>query len=373
VIVGVGTTEQGELRGKSPEEIAVDAFRLALADAGVAKDQVDGLIACPTLGGRVNDVLIGRMLGMNPRFSATLHDGMSNLSLHLAVMAVETGMADTIAIMYGTNQRTSVRDRRRFAEVTPAAAHEGAAYGMFNIAGPAALAFRRHQHLYGTTEEQLGRIAVSQRRYAQLNPLAVFREPMDLDDYLASRFIVRPLRRPDICMISDGGACLLVSRSELTDAFAPEPVHVLATAQNTGLRGDQNADNLLRPWMKEAAARIFPASGVTRDDVDVLYIQDATSVWVLQMLEWFGYCGLGEAGPFLESGEVGFGSKLPLNTNGGQLSESYMWGWLHLCEAVRQLRGECGERQVPDASVAHFCSSVGFHRVASTILSSELP
>jgi acetyl-CoA acetyltransferase len=367
--IGVGTTAQGELGGRSAEEISIEAFKLALADAGLGKTDIDGLIVCPTLGGRGSDVVIGRMAGLNPRFSATLQDGMSNFSLHLAVMAIASGMARTVAIMYGTNQRSSRRDRQRFAEVTPAAAHEGAAYGIFNIAGPAALAFRRHQHLYGTTEEQLGHIAVSQRRYAQLNPLAVFREPMDLDDYLASRYIVRPLRRPDICMISDGGACVILTDAERAADVAARPVQVLAIDQATGLRGDQNADNLLRPWMQAVGERIYALAGVERADVDVLYIQDATSVWVLQMLEWFGFCKVGEGGPYLESGEIGFGGKLPLNTNGGQLSESYMWGWLHLCEAIRQLRGGCGPRQVPGAQVAQFCSAVGFHRVACSILS----
>jgi acetyl-CoA acetyltransferase len=366
--VGVGTTAQGEL-GRSPEEISIEAFKLALADAGLAKRDIDGLIVCPTLGGRSSDVVIGRMAGLNPRFSATLQDGMSNFSLHLAVMVIASGMAGTVAIMYGTNQRSSQRDRRRFAEVTPAAAHEGGAYGMFNIAGPAALAFRRHQYLYGTTEEQLGHIAVSQRKYAQLNPLAVFREPMDLDGYLASRYIVRPLRRPDICMISDGGACVILTGAQRAADVAARPVQVLAVDQATGLRGDQNEDNLLRPWMQAVGERIHDLAGVDRADVDVLYIQDATSVWVLQMLEWFGFCRVGEAGPYLESGEIGFGGRLPLNTNGGQLSESYMWGWLHLCEAIRQLRGECGPRQVAGARVAQFCSAVGFHRVACSILS----
>ena len=367
--IGVGTTAQGELGGRSPEEIAIEAFTLALADAGLTKADIDGLIVCPTLGGRGSDVAVGRMAGLNPRFSATLQDGMSNFSLHLAVMAIATGLADTIAIMYGTNQRSSRRDRQRFAEVTPAAAHEGSAYGMFNIAGPAALAFRRHQYLYGTTEEQLGHIAVSQRRYARLNPLAVFREPMEIEDYLAARYIVRPLRRPDICMISDGGACVVLTRSERAADLVARPVLVLGIDQATGLRGDQNEDNLLRPWMAAVGERIYRLAGVERADVDVLYIQDATSVWVLQMLEWFGFCPVGQAGPYLESGEIGFGTKLPLNTNGGQLSESYMWGWLHLCEAIRQLRGECGPRQAEGARVAQFCSAVGFHRVACSILS----
>lgn len=366
-IVGVGTTPQGELPGRSADEIAVDAFRLALADAGISKHEVDGLITCRSFGGGGVDVGIGALAGLNPRFSATLDYGTCNFSLHLAVMAVATGMATTVALMYGTNQRSA---GNRFAE---AAGDEDflVPYGYFNIAGPAALAFRRHQHLYGTTEEQLGAIAVASRKHAQLNPGAVFQSPLTIDDYLASRYIVRPLRRPDICMISDGGACLIVTASDRASAHPKKPVRILGMAQTAALRGEQNDDHLLRPWIAEVAARIYESAGVARSDVDALYIQDPTSVWVMQMLEWYGFCEVGDAGAFVQHGRIELGGALPVNTNGGQLSESYMWGWLHIAEAVRQLRGECGSRQVEGADVVQYCSTMAFFKAASTILGSE--
>ena len=345
-IVGVGTTAQGELPGKS---------------------EIDGLITCRSFGGFGIDIDVGALAGLNPRFSATLDYGTCNFSLHLAVMAVVTGLATTVALMYGTNQRSA---GNRFSE--PAGDEDFLApYGFFNIAGPAALAFQRHQHLYGTTERQLGEIAVTAREHARLNPAAIFRKPLTIEDYLASRYIVRPLRRPDLCMISDGGACLIVTATERAAAHPRPPVRVMGMAQTSALRGYQNDDQLLRPWIADVASRIYANAGVAQSEVDVLYVQDPTSVWILQMLEWYGFCPIGEGGAFVQDGRIRLGGKLPVNTNGGQLSESYMWGWLHLAEAVRQLRGECGERQVPGAAVAQYCSTMAFSKAASTILASE--
>ena len=241
--------------------------------------------------------------------------------------------------------------------------------GFVHVAGPAAMAFRRHQHLYGTTEEQLGWVAVAQREWAQMNPLAIFRQPLTIEDYLASPYIVAPLRRADLTMISDGGAAVILTSADRAQGLRKAPVYVLGMAEQSAFRGDQNPDNLMRPWLGDMAAELWRSTRLAPSDIDLLYIQEATSVWVLQMLEWFGFCGLGEAGPFLAEGRTRPGGSLPVNTNGGQLSESYMWGWLHLCEAVRQLRGECGERQVAGAEVALDCSTHDFLKGAASILS----
>lgn len=371
-IVGVGTTAQGELPGRSANEIAVEAFALALADAGSAKDAVDGLITCKVFGsGEGVDTQIGALAGLEPRYSATLEYGTCNFSLHLASAAIATGLASTVAIMYGTNQRSA---QQRFASVADGAERELLApYGFLNIAGPAALALRRRQELHGLTEEQLGHVAVVQRRHAALNPLAIFREPLTLDDYLASRYIVRPLRRPDICMISDGGACLIVTAADRAEAFRPRPVFLLAAAQQAALRYLQRPDALLRPWAAPVAEAVFRDAGIGRADVDLLMVQDATSVAVVEALELFGFCAPADVGDFLAEERIALGSDLPVNTNGGQLSEAYMWGWLHLCEAVRQLRGECGPRQVEGARIAQYCSTQGYRKLACSILGTEVP
>ena len=366
-IIGVGTTAQGELPGRSANEIAAEAIQLALDDAGITRTEVDGLITCKPLGTREGiDEQLGHLIGVNPRFGATLDYGTGNFSLHLGIMAILSGLASTIVLCYGTNQRTTRAD---FGIAMGGGGDMATLSGFVHVAGPAAMAFRRHQHLYGTTEEQLGWVAVAQREWAQMNPLAIFRQPLTIEDYLASPYIVAPLRRADLTMISDGGAAVILTSADRAQGLRKAPVYVLGMAEQSAFRGDQNPDNLMRPWLGDMAAELWRSTRLAPSDIDLLYIQEATSVWVLQMLEWFGFCGLGEAGPFLAEGRTRPGGSLPVNTNGGQLSESYMWGWLHLCEAVRQLRGECGERQVAGAEVALDCSTHDFLKGAASILS----
>lgn len=369
-IVGVGTTPQGELPGLSADEIAIEALRAALEDSGLAKSDLDGLITCKSYGGFGIDTEIGQLAGLNPRYSATLDYGTCNFSLHLAAMAISAGLAKTVALMYGTNQRTA---GHRFRSTAGSGSEHLDVHGVFNIAGTAALAFRRHQEEYGTTEEQLGHIAVSQRHNARLNPAAIFTEPLSIEQYLAQPYLVEPLRRADICMISDGGACLILTATDRLAAARPAPAFLLGMDQTTALRQYQNPDGLMRPWIQQLAEPVYQRAGVSRADIDALYIQDPTTVWVLQMIELLGYCPIGEGGRFVADGHIDLGGSIPLNTNGGQLSESYMWGWLHLCEAVRQLRGECGERQVAGATFVQYASAKGFEKAATSVLGSVVP
>ena len=142
-------------------------------------------------------------------------------------------------------------------------------------------------------------------------------------------------------------------------------------AQQSAIRNEQNDDKLMRPWIGDIASRLYSVSGLRPEDIDLAYLQDGTSVWVLQMLEWYGFCGLGEAGAFLAEGHTRPGGSLPVNTHGGQLSESYSHNWMHLYEAVRQLRGECGERQVQGAQLALFAQTHDFWKGAATLLSTQ--
>jgi acetyl-CoA acetyltransferase len=366
-VVAVGNTVQGQVPGISADELGVEALRITLAQSGIDKSAIDGLLTCKSYGGFGIDTEIGRLAGLNPAYSATLDYGTCNFSLHLACAAIDAGLCSIVAIVYGTVQRSA---GNRFT--APLGRQDDAGvYGFLNVAGPAAMAFRRHQKLYGTTEADLGEVAVSQRKYAVENPLAIFKDPLSIDDYLAAPYLVDPLRRADLCMISDGGACLIVAAADKARDLTGKPVHVLGIAQQTGLRDRQNTDQWLRPWIGQVASRIYPAAGVDRGAVDALYIQDPTSVWVMQMLEWYGFAEPGGVGEAFRSGAIGYGGRLPLNTNGGQLSEAYMWGFLHLCELVRQLRGEAGARQLADVSVAQYCSTFGMMKAASTIFARE--
>lgn len=361
-IVGIGHTAHGELPNFTANQIALDALSAALADAGIDKRRCDGLITCqPVSTTDGTDLQLGALAGMNPRYSATLNYGACNFSLHLGVMAIVSGLAEVVALVYGANHRT----RRTDYTVTAAASDLGPLSGYHHIAGPAAMALRRHRHLYGTTEEQFGQIAVGQREWALDNPHAIFREPMSMEQYLALPYMIEPLRRPDITMISDGGVAIILTRRSLVSEHPRPPVYVRAIADATALGGED--DVLMRPMMRRTATDLYRAAGLGPDDVDVLYVQDPTAVWTLQALEHYGFCAPGEGGAFLEDGRTRRGGTLPLNTHGGQLSESYMWGWMHLVEAVRQLRGEAGPRQV-SASTALYASTLGFQKSAATML-----
>jgi acetyl-CoA acetyltransferase len=363
-IVGIGATRQGEHPGQSAEVLSAQAAELALADAGLDKSGVDGLVTCKSIQGDGADVDVGRVLGMSPPYSQTLDYGTCNFSVHLAAMAIMAGLAHTIVLSYGANARSASVN---FGARAPGR-DLGSASGLIHIAGPAALALRRHAHLYGTTEEQFGQIAVSQREWARMNPIALFRDPLTMDDYLAQPYLVEPLRRADVTMRSDGGAALVMTTAERAASLRHTPIHLIGMAEQSALRENLDLRNVMRPWIASVAERLWASTGLRPSDVDVLYVQDPTAVWVLQMLEYYGFCPVGEGGPFLAEGHTRPGGDLPLNTNGGQLSESYMWGWLHLCEAVRQLRGQAGERQVEAAEVALYCSTQGFVKGAASLL-----
>ena len=362
-IVGVGHSAQGTLPGKTPEQLSIDAIKAALADAQLSKDQIDGLITCKSVQGGNADVTVGPLFGLSPRYAQTLDYGTCNFSLHLAVQAILTGMADTICLVYGANARSG---KVNFGASRPTLE---AASGFLHVAGPAAMALQRHKALYGTTDEQFGWFAVSEREWARLNPLAIFQDPLTIDDYLAKPYMVEPLRREDVTMISDGGVALIVTTADRAKDFPNKPVYILGMAEQSEIRGDFFDDYLMRPYLKKTSQQIWNNTGLNPSDIDILYIQDPTAVWNLQMVEGYGFAPEGEGGAWVAEGHTRPGGDLPLNTNGGQLSESYMWGWLHIVEAVRQLRGTVEpERQVPNAELAMYCSTMVFMKGACSII-----
>jgi acetyl-CoA acetyltransferase len=365
-IVGVGHSDQGTFPGKSAERLSIEAIQSALADAQLTRDQVDGLITCKSIQGGNVDVTVGPLFGLSPKYAQTLDYGTCNFSLHLAVQAILSGMAETIVLVYGANARSSGVN---FSASAPSL--EGAS-GFVHIAGQAGMALQRHKALYGTTDEQFGWFAVSEREWAQRNPLAIFRTPLTIEDYLAKPYLVEPLRRDDVTMISDGGVALVVTSAERAKDYPNKPVYILGMAENSEIRGDQFPDYHMRPNIQGTAARIWQNTGFTPQDIDILYIQNPTAVWNLQMVEYYGFAPIGEGGRWVAEGHTRPGGDLPLNTNGGQLSESYMWGWLHMVEAVRQLRGTVeSDRQVPNPELALYCSTMAFNKSAASIIGTD--
>lgn len=351
-IVGIGASPPQPGAGWRSEDFAIDAAGRALADAGIDKSRIDGLITCKTLSNAGGDIVMGRLMGLNPAYSATLDYGTCNFSIHLATMAIAAGLATTILLTYGTDQGSRGGDFARYGN------HE-LHHGMVDPIGSlAALMFRRHQHRTGATEADLGAVVVAQRRWAALNPSALRPEPLTIDTYLAEPHYIVPVRAADIARFDDGGVALVMTSLDRARDFPHVPVTLAGMAQTARLRNLQNDDNLERRWMGEVAGRALAAADIGRDAIDLLMIQDPASVWVLQMLEAMGFAEPGGAGAMIAAGGTSPGGQLPLNTSGGHLAESYMWGWLHIVEIVRQLRGQAGARQVPGAGIAMHASTM---------------
>ncbi|WP_324275549.1 thiolase family protein [Blastococcus brunescens] len=220
---------------------------------------------------------------------------------------------------------------------------------MMGAAANSAVAASRHMALYGTTSEQLAEVAVACRKHASMNPDAVMREPITVADHQASRFIVEPLRLLDCCLISDGGVCVIVTSAERAKDAKQPPVLISGMGQAYTTRTLEREDWWYVPHQKEALDRAYAMAGMGPQDVDVAQLYDNFTISVLLWLEHAGFCKPGESGPFVENGRIQLGGELPVNTAGGNLSESYMEGWLHIVEGVRQLRGQGGARQVQGA------------------------
>lgn len=357
-IVGVGTTTFGKLPGWSAEDIGIWAFNNALADCGLKRSDIDGVIV-----NRIPDYQkFCQMTGLDPRFvNVTPGQGrMSGATIQLAAMAIASGMCEAIALVYGNNGRTGgVKYGGATDRYGATGGGDWFAYGMTSPGAVHALMFDRHQHLYGTTSDQLAEVAVTFRNHAALNPDAVMRDRITKDDYHSSRFICEPLHLFDYCLINDGGVAIIMTRAERARDLAKPPVYVRGFAQASSLSASAfPPDDFWREPMGKVADDVYSMAGIGRDELSALMIYDNFSPTVLFSLEGFGFCPVGESGAFIADGRLGLGGALPTNTSGGHMSESYMQGWALNVEAVRQLRHEAGERQVSDAeAIQYMCAA----------------
>jgi acetyl-CoA acetyltransferase len=356
-VIGVGTTAFGRLPGLSADDLGGWALREAIADAGVSPAAIDGLITS-----RVDSYeRIAAEHAIDPRWVTHLppEGRVAGVAIQTALAALSTGRCRTVALVYGNNGAS--------ARATYGGAGEGYGtspsltlpYGMTSPGAFYAMMLQRHRHLYGTTEEQLAAVAVTFRTHAQLNPAAVMRSPLSVEDYLASRYIVEPMHLFDYCLVNDGGVALVLTVPEAAADHPHPPVYVLGAAQEGRLvNSDFPPEDFWAPAIGAAGARALRDAGCERGDVNALMIYDNFSPNVLFTLEGLGYCAPGESGDFVQNGRIGLGGELPVNTSGGHLSESYLQGWGSSVEAVRQLRGTCGARQIQDAALIQWtCAS----------------
>jgi acetyl-CoA acetyltransferase len=358
-VIGVGNTDYGrDYRRNRADKPTTDgygyatlAFQRALADSGIDKSQIDGLIVGPTLAYERTSELLGLDVSYG-------HTGDAANSVIQAAFAILTGMASTVAVVYGNDQLAA---GVQYGGVQAMGGESVLSYVYFSPWGLTsqgalyALTARAYFEHSGLTSRELGEVAVAQRMHAQLNDNAVMRKPLTLEDYLASREIVSPLHLFDYTIINDGGVAMIITSTE--DALRHQPDRAVVVAGMA--KADLNADatsmrprltNFYRPAHATVAENLYNVVGYGPEAMNAVQIYDSFSIHIPMALAGMGYTSDADVGKLLASGALRPGGRLPVNTGGGHLSESYMQGWNHQVESVRQLRGEAGARQVPNAS-----------------------
>ena len=351
-IAGIGATEFSKDSGRSELRLACESVRAALADAGLAASDVDGLVTF-TMDGN-SEIAVARELGIAElSFFSRVHygGGAAAATVQQAAMAVATGVADVVVAYRAFNERSGTR----FGQASGAAAGQVNSSGVDNsfhypagLATPAAtvaMSARRYMHDYGATSEDFGRVAVVDRARAATNPNAWFHgKPITLAEHQASRWIAEPLHLLDCCQESDGGVAIVVTTPERAADLAQPAVGIAAAAQGSGpdqyIMTSYYRDELAAlPEMGVVGKQLWRQSGLTPSDMDVAVLYDHFTPYVLMQLEELGFCGRGEAKDFIAGGTLELDGSLPLNPHGGQLGEAYIHGMNGIAEGVRQLRG----------------------------------
>ncbi len=361
-LAGVAESDLGRVPGKTAIQLAAEASSRALTDAGLTKADVDGLF---TFGfGRMGSVQFGEYLRIRPRYSDSSFMGGSTPVAFVghAAAAVSAGLCEVALVCYGSTQASDAARRLGGGPEDPRlpSSQYERPFGMPTPLGAYALAATRHMAMYGTTAEQLAEIAVATRAWAAMNPVAMMRDPLTIADVLASPVIASPLHRLDCCLVTDGGGALVITTRERARDLRRPPVVVLGVAETHTHQIISQMPDLTVTGAAQTGPRAFAMAGVTPSDIDVTEIYDSFTITVLLTLEDLGFCKKGEGGAFVSGQRTAPGGEFPLNTQGGGLSYCHpgVFGIFTVIEGVRQLRGECGPRQVADAEIA-LCHGTG--------------
>jgi acetyl-CoA acetyltransferase len=365
-IAGAATTRWGRLPGSTAIGLTVEAAKLAIEDSGIDKNEIDCVLAKYPRTGFVDMYAhkIAQHLGIMPTIAAEIDNaGATNATLvQYAMMAIDAGLIKSAVCCYGDNPITGASGTYGRGR------GNDAAYGLFGAPSGYAMITLRHMHEFGTTSRQLGAVAVATRRWASMNPNAQMRMPITLEDHQNSRWVAWPLHLLDCCLVSDGGAAVVVTSAERAKSLKKKPVYVMGIGQMHIAWDLQYRPVLTEAGGKESGKLAFQMAGIKPADVDVIEIYDCFTITPIMTLEDYGFCAKGEGGAFVESGIIAPGGKLPMNTGGGLLSESGMAGMQLIVEAVRQLRRECGPRQVPKAEIACVSLQGGIMHTHSTLI-----
>ena len=379
-IVGVGyTAEQGTVPGRSALSFAMEATKAAIEDAGLKKSDIDGLLIQPVIG--MQSYTVASYLGFDNLKLLANEDVMGAsgacLAIHAALM-VASGQCNYVLCLYGTNGKSG-----RGGPAGPGAGAGGpprqmvgtnAAYGLFGASAEYALAASRGMHVLGTGPETWADIAVSQRKWANLNPRATFyKKTMTKEEYYAEPWIAEPLRRADCCLVSDGGRAYIVTTAERARDLKQPPVYIAGMGQNHHTSDiAQNMHTTGPTGAQKSGERALQMAGITLNEIDAAQIYDCFTYTVEITLQSYGFFKPGEGKDFFKNGRTGPGGEFPVNTSGGLLSEVYYMGFTPITEGVMQLRGQCDARQINDP---HFilCSSNGgiLQTHGTTILTNE--
>ena len=341
---------------KSEFQIMAECTKGALDDAGLTRDDIDGLFCASMSMGMMGIVDLAEYLDLKPDYIDGSNIGGSSFVSHVnhAAAAINAGMCEVALILYGStaaSNSVAIGTGMGGGSKDPAAAFNGP-YGMTTV-GSYAMYANRHMHMYGTTSEQLAEIAVTMRHHASLNPRAKMRTPITVDDVMSSRVISSPLHLLDCCIISDGGGAVIVTSHERAKDLAKDPIRLLGCGEAV-THQEIGQPDLLTIAAKQSGAKAMGMAGVSHSDLDLAMVYDSFTITVLATLENLGFCAPGEGGDFVSGGRIRLGGELPVNPDGGGLSSNHpgMRGIFLVIEAVKQLRGECGERQVADARLA---------------------
>jgi acetyl-CoA acetyltransferase len=351
-IVGAAESDLGAVGpGFTPLDLIGQATERALTDAGLEKKDIDGLFSASVYY-QMPTLAVGEYLGIRPRYSDATMMGGSSFVSHLlhAAAAIEAGLCEVALVAYASTQLSEGGFRGVSDPPNPFETPYRPRYPVSMYA----LAASRHMYEYGTTREQLAEVAVAARQWAKLNPNAFMRDDLTVEDVLASRMISSPLSLLDCCLVTDGGGALLVTSTERAKDLRMPPVYLLGAGEAHWHRNISQMPDLTVTAAADSGRRAYEMAGVGPESVDVTMLYDAFTINPILFLEDLEFCEKGEGGAFVEGGRTAPGGELPVNTNGGGLSYNHpgMYGLLLLIEAVRQLRGECGERQVEGAEVA---------------------
>lgn len=358
-IVGAADTEVGVVPNLSATQLYVKAAKLALEDAGITKADIDGLVTCTSFVEpfMYHAEMIAEYMQIFPRYCMTVPSGGGTTLaiMHHAASAIATGLCHTVLITMADSQVSGL-SRDKAIEAMAQAGHPQfeRPYGPPIPAFYAMLA-RAHQHAYGTTDAQRAAVAVACRKHASLNPAAQMRKPITIDDVINSRLIADPLHLLDCSLVSDGGAAIVMTSAERARDFRKRPVYLLGTGEGHSHEHISQALSLTTSAAKEAGERAYAMAGLTPKDIDVAELYDCFTPVVIIELEDLGFCAKGEGGSFVEGGRIELGGELPINTHGGLLSHchpGHPGSLFSVTEATRQLRGECGVRQVAGAQIA---------------------